>query len=92
MKQFYFFALSSKGDFSWNQDRRDKLWAAIPEVTRTGMKFRMDKDYYLKGDRASVVKRTKNYGINTDFFPLTEYYIHYNRNRLRNAESGKEVK
>ena len=56
------------------------------------MKVRMDKEYYLKGDRESILKRTKGYGINTDFYPVTEYYIHYNIDRRRNSESARDVK
>ena len=81
MRCYYFFCLSSETEMQANPQRREALWQSIDPEMQAKILERVNQARYVKGDRSFIVKQTEIYPINTDFDPVSEYYVGYNLKR-----------
>ncbi len=83
VRVYYYFCLGTNGRFEHSPARREHLMAQIDDGMKQAMSRRMDRPYYYRGDRAYIDERGAGYPINTDFEPISEYYIGMNLRRHR---------
>ena len=75
MKCFSYFCLSGNAPLQQNEVRRTRFMATVAPTLRQAMLTRMNADVYEQGARDETLERTTGYPINTDFGPVTEYYL-----------------